>query len=46
MISEPERALRRRQAVGLLWIALAILIFSAVRAGWHSVFLAHWWRIW
>ena len=46
MITEPERALRRRQAVGLVWIALAIVLFCAVRAGWHAVFLPLWWRIW
>jgi hypothetical protein len=46
MISPAERALRRRQAVGLVWIALAIVLLSAVRAGWHAIFLARWWRVW
>ncbi len=46
MIVPTERALRRRQAVGLLWIALAILLISASRAGWHEIFLARWWRLW
>ncbi len=46
MIGPEERKLRRRQAVGLLWIALAILLFTAVRAGRHAIFLARWWRLW
>lgn len=46
MISPAERALRRRQAVGLLWIALAVALFTAFRAGWHAVFLARWWNLW
>lgn len=46
MITEPERSLRRRQAIGLLWVALAVILFCAVRAGWHAIFLARWWRIW
>ncbi len=46
MIAPAERALRRRQIVGLLWFALAILFFSAYRAGWHAIFLARWWRLW
>ncbi len=46
MISPAERTLRRRQAVGLIWIALAILLFSAMRAGWHAIFLVRWWRLW
>ncbi len=46
MISPAERSLRRRQAAGLLGIALTILLFSAVRAGRHAIFLARWWRLW
>ena len=46
MIAPEERGLRRRQAIGLVWIALAILLFSAVRAGSHAIFLARWWRVW
>ncbi len=46
MISPAESLLRRRQAVGLIWIALAILAFCAIRAGWHAIFLARWWRFW
>jgi hypothetical protein len=46
MISPVEATLRRRQAVGLIWIALAIIAFCAIRAGWHAIFLARWWRLW
>ena len=40
------RELRRRQAIGLLWLALAVFAFSAIRSGWHAVFLPRWWHIW
>ena len=40
------RALRRRQAIGLLWLALVVLLFSAWRAGVHAIFLHRWWRLW
>ncbi len=46
MISPGERKLRHRQAVGLVWVALAILIFCIWRAGLHAVFLPHWWNWW
>jgi hypothetical protein len=46
MISPEEAALRRRQAIGLIWIALAILGFCAIRGGWHAVFLPRWWNLW
>jgi len=46
MIAPEEAALRRRQAIGLAWIALAILAFCAARAGWHAVFLTRWWNLW
>ena len=46
MIAPEEAALRRRQALGLLWIALAIMLFCAIRAGWRAVFLARWWDLW
>lgn len=46
MSSPAERTMRRRQAMGLIWIALAILLFSAIRAGWHAIFLTRWWRLW
>ena len=46
MISPSERAVRRRQAIGLIWIALAVLLYSAYRAGWHAIFLRGWWRLW
>jgi hypothetical protein len=46
MISPEAAALRRRQAMGLVWIALAILLFCLIRADWHAVFLARWWNLW
>ena len=46
MIAPEAAALRRRQAMGLVWIALAILLFWVIRAGWHAVFLARWWNLW
>lgn len=46
MIVPSDTALRRRQALGLVVIALAILLFAAFRAGWHAIFLAGWWRLW
>jgi len=46
-MSEPGvRELRRRQAMGLLWLALLVLLFSAGRAGWHVIFLQRWWSLW
>jgi hypothetical protein len=46
MIGPQEAALRRRQAIGLLWIALAVILVSAIRAGWHAIFLTRWWNLW
>jgi hypothetical protein len=46
MTAPVAAALRRRQAIGLVWIALAILLFCAIRAGWHAVFLTRWWNLW
>ncbi len=37
---------RRRQARGLLLIALVILVLSIFRAGIHRVFTQGWWRLW
>jgi len=31
---------------GLVWLALAVLLVSGVRAGWSRMFVAHWWRQW
>jgi len=46
-MTEPRvRELRRRQAIGLLWLALLVLLLGAVRAGWHAIFLERWWRLW
>jgi hypothetical protein len=46
MIAPSELALRTRQAIGMVLLALAVLLFAALRAGWHAVFLAGWWRLW
>lgn len=46
MIPLEESMLRRRQAAGLIWIALAVIAFCAIRAGWHAIFLARWWNLW
>jgi hypothetical protein len=46
MIAPNEAALRRRQAMGLVWIAMAIFLYCAIRAGWHAVFLTRWWNFW
>jgi hypothetical protein len=37
---------RRRQVRGLLLLALAILLFSFLRAGIHTIFTPGWWRLW
>jgi hypothetical protein len=47
--TEPEenrRALRRRQALGLLWLALLVFVLCAVRAGRHAILLPRWWNLW
>lgn len=46
MPSPEERKLRRRQAMGLLWLALLALLYGAWRAGAHAIFLPRWWRPW
>ena len=43
----PEREqnrLGRRQVIGILLIAAAILIFTLLRANWHDLFPQGWWR--
>ena len=41
----PDRdRLRRRQIVGILLVAAAILVFSLLRARWHDLFPQGWWR--
>jgi hypothetical protein len=37
---------RRRQIRGLLLLALAVLVFSLLRAGTHNIFTPGWWRLW
>lgn len=39
-----EKIERRRQVRGLLLLAIAILLLSITRAGWHRVFTPGWWR--
>ncbi len=46
MRTQGERELRRRQAIGLLWLALLVLLFSACRAGARAILLPRWWRLW
>jgi hypothetical protein len=41
-----EQQERRRQARGLLLLALAAIVFAIVRAGAHRVFTQGWWRLW
>ncbi len=43
---ENQRALRRRQALGLLWLALLVFVVCAVRAGRHTILLPRWWNLW
>jgi hypothetical protein len=37
---------RRRQIRGLYLLAIAVLIFSLLRAGAHTIFMPGWWRLW
>ncbi len=41
-----EAAERRQQARGLVLLALAALVFSLARFGFHRVFTPGWWRLW
>jgi fatty acid desaturase len=41
---ERERDQRRSLLRGLLWLVLAVLVFSVARAGLHNVFVHGWWR--
>lgn len=40
----PPQQERRRQIRALLLLAIAVLIFSLIRA--HHVFTPGWWRLW
>jgi hypothetical protein len=46
----PEQTERRSQIRGLLYLALAAIAFSILRAtlhgGLHAVFNRGWWRLW
>jgi hypothetical protein len=37
---------RRRQALGLVLVAIAIAAYSLWRAGSRNVFPPGWWRVW
>jgi len=37
---------RRSQVRGLVWLALAAIVFAILRAGVHRVFTPGWWRLW
>jgi hypothetical protein len=37
---------RRSQVRGLVWLALAVIVFAILRAGMHRVFAPGWWRLW
>ena len=39
-----EREQRRSLMRGLLWLLLAVMVFSILRAGMEQVFLRGWWR--
>lgn len=41
-----KRLERRRQARGLILLALAVLVFSLLRFGLDRVFTPGWWRLW
>jgi len=36
--------LRRRQVIGILLVAAAILSFTLLRTRWHALFPPGWWR--
>jgi hypothetical protein len=39
----PDR-LRRQQIIGILLVAVAILVFTLLRANWRGIFSPGWWR--
>ena len=39
-----ERQQRRSLLRGLLWVLLAVMVFSIARAGMDQVFVRGWWR--
>jgi hypothetical protein len=39
-----EREQRRSLLRGLLWLLVAVMVFSIARAGLHNVFVHGWWR--
>jgi hypothetical protein len=41
---EETGRLRRRQVMGILLIAAAILVYALVRANGHDIFPPGWWR--
>lgn len=40
----PASRLRRQQAIGILIVAAAILLFTLIRADRHMLFPSGWWR--
>jgi hypothetical protein len=42
----PRQIERRRQVRGLLVLAIAVLLFSLLRGGLHTIFTPGWWRLW
>ncbi|WP_263373059.1 hypothetical protein [Granulicella aggregans] len=43
---EQEGRERVRQIRGLVWLAVAAVVFAVARAGGHRVFTPGWWRFW
>lgn len=43
---ERQHEERRRQARGLILLAVLVLIASLLRFGVHRVFTQGWWRLW
>ncbi len=42
----PMVIVRRRQARGLMALAIAVLLFSILRTGFHASFTTGWWHLW
>jgi hypothetical protein len=41
-----EQQERTRQLRGLVLLAVAVIVFSALRFGVHRIFTPGWWRLW
>ncbi|HWZ12992.1 MAG TPA: hypothetical protein VNX22_07640 [Acidobacteriaceae bacterium] len=44
MLTPQEARERRMQIAGLLVIALLVLVFTVLRAGWHAIVPHAWWQ--